>query len=186
MKFKSTFQQTSTEYKSKFLTDFADNRDEEDPTYLDLCQLNEPIDIELDINDREDFNRSTSNHKFSDNMSFVNNQLATESAKIVEKEVMEKYNSHFARDITNGKLIFTRRDIEQQQMNLINKIVQQMGNNLLAGKINVMNISLPVALFAKYSMLQRDAYITRILINVIQQINHVQDPVLKLAYFLAH
>jgi len=183
MKFKSTFHQTSTEYKSKFLTEFVDNRNEEDPTYLDLCQLTEPINIELDINDREDFN---TNHKLSDNMSFVNNKLATESAKIVEKEVMEKYNSHFARDNTNGKLIFTRRDIEQQQMNLINKIVQQMGNNLLAGKINVMNISLPVALFAKYSMLQRDAYITRILINVIEQINCVQDPVLKLAYFLAH
>lgn len=38
MKFKSTFHQTSTEYKSKFLTEFVDNRNEEDPTYLDLCQ----------------------------------------------------------------------------------------------------------------------------------------------------
>lgn len=78
-------------------------------------------------------------------------------SQILEKEVMDKYNSHFVRDNTNGKLIFTRKDIEQQQMQLVNKIVQQIGNNLLAGKINIMNISLPVALFAKYSMLQRDA-----------------------------
>jgi len=71
--------------------------------------------------------------------------------------MMEKYNGHFVRDTTNGKLIFTRKDIEKEQMQLINKIIQQVGNNLLSGKINVMNISLPVLLFAKYSMLQRDA-----------------------------
>lgn len=124
------------------------------------------------------------------NNSFLNKNSETHiismPSQILEKEVMEKYNSHFVRDNTNGKLIFTRKDIEQQQMQLVNKIVQQIGNNLLTGKINVMNISLPVALFAKYSMLQRDAYITRILSNVIDQMKQLDDNILKLAYFLAH
>lgn len=62
---------------------------------------------------------------------------------------MEKYVGQWSRDPNNGKLMFTRKDIEKDQMNIINKIIQQVGNNLLVGKINIMNISLPVALFAK-------------------------------------
>lgn len=68
---------------------------------------------------------------------------------ITDKEIMEKYNGHFARDTKNGKLIFIRKDIEKLQMQTLNKLFEQIGNNLMAGKINIMNISLPVSLFAK-------------------------------------
>ena len=53
--------------------------------------------------------------------------------------------------------MFIRKDVETNQMNIINRIIQQAGAGLLVGKINVMNISLPVALFAKYTMLEKDA-----------------------------
>lgn len=71
-------------------------------------------------------------------------------------------------------------------MNIINKIIQQASTNLLIGKINIMNISLPVALFAKYSMLERDAYIARTLPKMISLIRSTSDPVLKIAYYLAY
>jgi len=70
---------------------------------------------------------------------------------------MEIYEGHFTRDNNNGKLMFIRKDIEKNQMNIINRIIQQAGAGLMVGKINVMNISLPVALFAKYTMLEKDA-----------------------------
>lgn len=144
MKFNSSFNEASQHYKSKFITDFEKHRSEDEPTYLDVCMLSEPIDI-LDMEESPiDMNINT--HKTLVERSSI---FKSKIEQITEKEIMEKYNGHFARDNTNGKLIFIRKDIEKAQMQTLNKLFEQIGNNLLAGKINIMNISLPVSLFAK-------------------------------------
>ncbi|OMJ79246.1 hypothetical protein SteCoe_20799 [Stentor coeruleus] len=60
----------------------------------------------------------------------------------------------YERDPINGGLLFLDHDLISKQRGVLTNMIKRIGKNLLSGK-SIMNLSLPVNIFQKYTLLQQ-------------------------------
>jgi len=81
-------------------------------------------------------------------------------------------------------LLYKDADVISKQRKVILYLIKSMGANMLQGK-SIMNVSLPVTIFDKYSLLQRSARDFVFAPYFVEKMYEAEDPIEKLKYAVA-